>query len=186
MSEKRFRGAADRLRRPERLALLEPARVCAHLLGSLRAPSGAPSVLDIGTGTGVFAEAFAAAGASVTGVDLNPDFLALAAAHVPAATFVRAAGEALPFGAARFDLAFLGHVLHESDAPEAMLAEAARVAREVAVLEWPYRDEAQGPPLAHRLSEAALEAASARAALAVVERLELQHMRLYRLRHAGP
>jgi ubiquinone/menaquinone biosynthesis C-methylase UbiE len=187
MSEKRFRGAADRLRHPERLELLEAERVCAQLLGPLRSLTDPPSVLDVGTGTGVFAETFAAAGASVTGVDLNPDFLALAEAQVPQARFVCAPGEALPFADRSFDLAFLGHVLHESEQPATMLSEAARVSRrEVAVLEWPYRDEALGPPLAHRLSEEALAAAGTRAHLEVVERLELQHMVLYRLRRPEP
>jgi len=40
-------------------------------------------MLDIGTGTGVFAEAFAALGIAVTGIDVNADLLA-AARHLVA------------------------------------------------------------------------------------------------------
>ncbi|HTZ51502.1 MAG TPA: hypothetical protein VMF68_07580, partial [Spirochaetia bacterium] len=52
----RFHGGVERLRAPERLALMEVPRVVALSLDG----GGFASVLDVGTGAGVFAEAFAA------------------------------------------------------------------------------------------------------------------------------
>ncbi len=57
----------------------------------------------------------------------------------------------------------MGLVLHETDDAAQALAEARRVARlRVAVLEWPYRDDEMGPPLAHRLSAEAVPTLRAR------------------------
>jgi ubiquinone/menaquinone biosynthesis C-methylase UbiE len=142
----------------------------------------ATSVLDVGTGTGVFAEAFVAAGLAVTGIDTNADLLALAREFAPAAQFREAPAEQIPLPDGSFDLVFLGHVLHETDDPVAALREARRVARQrVAILEWPYRDEPHGPPLAHRLSPASVADLAARAGLAQVEASHLEHMDFYRL-----
>jgi methylase of polypeptide subunit release factors len=53
MHERRFRGDPARLRSPERLEQLEVERVVELSLEGITAGS----VLDVGTGTGVFAEA---------------------------------------------------------------------------------------------------------------------------------
>ena len=116
----------------------------------------AKSVLDIGTGTGVFAEAFAALGLFVVGLDPRADRLEVARAKVKGARFVEGRAEALPFPDGSFDLAFFGLALHHLD-PVPALREASRVARRVAVLEWPYREEEVGPPLGRRFSLEALE-----------------------------
>ena len=79
--ERRFSGDADRLRSPERIKRLEVSNVVTLSLQGL--PDA--GVLDVGTGTGLFAEAFIAAGSAVTGIDTNPDLLALARRHVPTA-----------------------------------------------------------------------------------------------------
>ncbi|MEN2983264.1 MAG: methyltransferase domain-containing protein, partial [Thermus sp.] len=60
------------------------------------------------------------------------------------------------FPEASFDLAFFGLSLHHLD-PLPALREAARVARRVAVLEWPYREEEVGPPLGRRFSPEGLQ-----------------------------
>ncbi len=117
----------------------------------------AKSALDIGTGTGVFAEAFAALGLFTVGLDPRADRLEVARARVKGARFVEGRAEALPFPEDSFDLAFFGLALHHLD-PIPALKEASRVARRVAVLEWPYREEEVGPLLARRLSLEALEA----------------------------
>ena len=176
--ERRFHGTADRLRAADRIARLDVPRVVELSLAGLTAKS----VLDVGTGTGVFAEAFAAAGLVVTGIDTNADLLAVARGFAPTAQFWEAPAEQLPFPDESFDLVFLGHVLHEADDPLAALQEARRVMRQrVAILEWPYRDEPHGPPLAHRLSPATVADLAARAGLAQVESIDLEHMAFFRL-----
>ena len=176
--EKRFRGTAERLSSEDRLALLQvPEVVRLSLEGVL-----VRSVLDAGTGTGVFAAAFAAQHLRVTGVDVNEELLLRARDAAPGAEFLAAALEKLPFEDRSFDLVFLGHVLHETDDPLRALREARRVAGlRVAVLEWPYRTEPQGPPLHHRLQPKEVLRLAEEAGFASVERLHLEHMDLYRL-----
>jgi ubiquinone/menaquinone biosynthesis C-methylase UbiE len=106
----------------------------------------------VGIGPGIFAEGFAAQGLEVIGIDANPAMLEAARRYVPQGWFVLAPAEAIPYPNGAFDLVFLGHILHEADDPLMALQEAWRVARQqVTVLEWPYRQEEHGPPLAHRL-----------------------------------
>lgn len=97
---------------------------------------GAPlgSVLDIGTGTGRMAELFAPRADHVTGLDKSPDMLRLARARLqdlPAGRFDLVQGDftALPFADGDFDTVLFHQVLHYAPAPEAVLAEAARVTR---------------------------------------------------------
>ena len=176
--ERRFHGTDDRLRAPDRIARLEVPRVVELSLAGLTATS----VLDVGTGTGVFAEAFVAAGLAVTGIDTNVDLLSVARDFAPTAQFREAPAEQIPFPDGSFDLVFLGHVLHEADDPLAALREARRVMRQrVAILEWPYRDEPHGPPLAHRLSPATVADLATKAGFQSVEAIELEHLDLYRL-----
>ncbi len=171
--ERRFHGDAARLRSPARVAMLEPERVVAFSLSGI----AAKSVLDVGTGTGLFAEAFAKAGLDVTGVDANLELLAAARQHVPSGRFVEAAAEALPFADKSFDLVFLGFVLHEVDDPSLALQEAARTARvRVVVVEWPYRAEESGPPLEHRLPPERIEELAAAAELVTEVRESLSRI----------
>ncbi len=178
MHERRFNAGPERLRSPERLALLEAHHVAELSLEGL--PD--PSVLDVGTGTGVFAEAFAARASKVVGVDPDAELLTLARGHVPKAQFQEGRAEALPFDDASFGLVFLGHVLHETDDPVAALREARRVARvRVAILEWPWIRENQGPPLEHRLAPEQVERFAREAGFPAVERIPMKHMDYYRL-----
>jgi len=108
--ERRFHGGAERLRAPERLALMEIARVVQLCVEGV----DMSSVLDVGTGTGIFAEAFASRSLRVTGIDPNSELLDVARGLVPGGTFVEAMAEKLSFDDASFDLVFLGHVLHET------------------------------------------------------------------------
>ena len=166
------------MRSAERLALLEVERVVALSLQDL----GAHSALDVGCGTGLFTEAFINKGVDATGIDVNAEMLAIARRQVPAAQFREAPAEKLPFNAEAFDLVFLGHLLHETDDPLADLKEARRVAKgRVVVLEWPYRQQEQGPPLAHRLRPEAIEDLAHRAGFNKAERIQLKHVDLYRL-----
>lgn len=177
--DRRFHQAPARLRSPERVALLQVEHVVDQSLEGLETHT----MLEVGTGTGLLAEGFVARGLRVTGVDINPEMLAIAQRLVPQGAFCAAAAEALPFLEGAFDVALLGLVLHETDSPLQALREARRVARQrVVILEWPYRAESHGPPLAHRLQRAQVMDLAARAGFAEPARLiELSHTILYRL-----
>ncbi len=178
MHEKRFHGNADFLRSPERRALMEVPRVLDLSLAGITAATA----LDVGTGTGLFAEEFAARGLSAVGIDANPEMVQRASTLAPALRFLEGTAEKLPFPDRSFDLVFLGQVLHEAEPPLAALTEAYRVARaRVAVLEWPYREEEQGPPFAHRLEPKAIIALARRAGFRSVQRHTLTRMELFLL-----
>ena len=148
MHEKRFAGDISRLRSPERVEHLEVERVADLCL----AGKAAGSVLDVGTGSGLFAEAFARRGLVIAGLDANMEMVEAARKFAPKGVFRLGNAEALPYPESSFDLVFLGLVLHEADDPLLALQEALRVARnQVAILEWPYREGVIGPPVADRL-----------------------------------
>jgi ubiquinone/menaquinone biosynthesis C-methylase UbiE len=176
MNEKTFVGNIELLRRSERVAALEVPSVVDLCLRN----KASHSLLDIGCGSGIFLEAFAARGLFCAGVDLNPAMLRATRECVFGARVASAVAESLPFANKSFDLLFLAHILHEVDNPAAVLAECGRVARRrIAVLEWPFREQEMGPPLAHRLSPEALGAAIAGAGLTKVRPVELAAMSLY-------
>ncbi len=178
MHEKRFEGDVERLRSPERVARLEVERVVDLCLTHVQISR----VLDIGTGTGLFAEAFAHRGMQVAGVDANPAMLPVARGFVPAGDFREGTAEALPFSDGSFDLIFLGLVLHEADDTQKALQEALRVAvQRVAILEWPYQNQSFGPPLEHRLNPMNLEAFFKAAGVQVWTKSELSNTVLYLL-----
>ncbi len=176
--DRRFSGDIDRLRAPDRLERIEAVRV----VDILTAVVHSGSVLDIGTGTGVFAEEFRKRGLDVAGIDVNEEMLRYARTLVPEGRFQYGAAESLPFPDNTFDLAFLGHVLHETDDPLKALREARRVSRKVvAVLEWPYVEEEHGPPLEHRIPIERIEDLARRAGFAHVVTESLNHMILFKL-----
>ncbi len=176
MHEKRFQGNVDRLRSPERIERLSVSRVVEESLAGVECDS----VLDVGTGSGLFAESFHAMGKRIAGIDANPQMTAAASGHLPDATFTVATAEALPFPDESFDLVFLGLVFHETDEPEQALAESVRVARRrVAILEWPHRIQDFGPPLEHRVSPEFLDGLLARASLPPLRRIELENVDLF-------
>lgn len=101
-------------------------------------------VLDLGTGTGLLARAFARRGCSVTGLDLSPELLAEArktgAAEGLAIDYIQAPAEATGLPDAAFDLVSAGTCWHWFDA-QAAAAEARRVLRPagrllICSLEW--------------------------------------------------
>ncbi|MBP1703805.1 MAG: Methyltransferase type 11 [Chloroflexi bacterium] len=178
MHEKQFDGAVERLRSPERVVRLEVERVADLCLES----GGFKTVLDVGVGSGIFAEAFSRRGLVVAGVDINPQMVTAARQFVPQGDFREAPAEALPYPDGSFDLVFMGLLLHESDEPRKVLQEARRVTcRQVCILEWPYLEEEFGPPLAHRLKPADIAEMSRQAGFARLETVQLNHLVLYRL-----
>lgn len=173
----------ERLRSPERVARLEVDRVAALALEEAEIQT----VLDIGTGTGLFAEAFSQRGKQVTGVDVNPEMLAVANHYVPDGIFQPAPAEALPFPDASFDLAFMGLVLHETDDLLKALQEAYRVTRlRLAVLEWPYAEQEFGPGLEERLQPNQVMQLAEQAGFMIRDTYRLEQLVLYRLDKGSP
>lgn len=85
-------------------------------------------VLDVGCGTGLASVALAARGCSIVGVDSSEPMLVRARERVPAAHFLRARAENLPFADAGFDGAVCAQAFHWFDQPRA-LRELTRVVR---------------------------------------------------------
>lgn len=119
----------------------------AALLAALgREPLG--TLLDVGTGTGRMAELFASRAAQITAFDKSPEMLRIARArlqHLPAGQVDLVQGDfaALPFEPASFDTLLFHQVLHYAQAPEEVLAEAARVTRpggQIAVIDFAAHD----------------------------------------------
>ena len=177
MHERRFNREIERLRDPERIARLEVERVVNLALENLE---GVQTVLDIGTGTGLFAEQFAAKGLQVTGLDVNPEMLPAARQYVPAGTFQEGVAEKLPFADASFDLVFMGLLLHETDDTLAVLSEAHRVVvKRLAILEWPDEEQPFGPPREHRLSYVKIASLAKQAGFKEVQEVRLDNLNLY-------
>ncbi len=173
MRERRFKGEVERLRAPERVALLEVERVVDLCLEGIQAMN----ILDVGTGSGIFAEAFSNRGKKVTGIDPNPEMIKAVKVFVPSGTFLNGEVEDIPFEENSFDIVFLSHVLHESDDIIKALSESRRVAKQrVCILEWPYKQEESGPPLEHRLKTEDVLAAATRLGYSQMETIQLQNM----------
>lgn len=91
-------------------------------------------MLDVGTGTGRMAELLAPHAAHVTAFDKSPEMLRIARArlhHLPTASVNLVQGDftELPFADAAFDTVLFHQVLHFAQAPDLVLAQAARVTR---------------------------------------------------------
>jgi len=101
----------------------------ARLERALGCPLRGLRVLNLGCGTGGFNLAAEAAGASVWGVDLDAEAVAIAEARAGHGRVTRAAAEALPFRGERFDVVYCVSTLeHVADA-RLTLREVARVLR---------------------------------------------------------
>ena len=177
MHERRFHGEVERLRAPQRLALLEVDRV----VGLCLEDTQIMNVLDVGTGSGIFAEAFLKKGLDIAGIDPNPDMLKVVNEFIPDGTFLPGTIENIPFHNKSFDLVFLGHVLHESDDILKALSESKRVSKQkVCILEWPYMEEESGPALEHRLKTEEILSVAKQIGFSSVETIQLQHMVFFR------
>ena len=161
------------------MAILEVDKVIDLALEGVEAVS----MLDVGTGSGLFAEGFQQRGLEVAGVDVSQEMLDLAAQHVPGVILRQGIAEALPVCDGFCDLVFMGLVLHETDAPLQALKETRRVGCvRTAVLEWYYvGDQAFGPPLEHRVSEAMVKEMSEQAGFKKFTKHELSSLVLYLL-----
>lgn len=179
MNEKVYPGTVEKLRAPARVALMEVDRVVDLCLTG----TDAGSALDLGCGSGLFAEAFGARGLQVTGVDVRQEMVGAARDFVPDGTFLVGRAEDVDLPDGSFDLVFMGHLLHETDDPVGLLGEARRLGRGcVAVLEWPHRQEDTGPPLDHRLRDEQVRDFALQAGFSSVQTHSLTHMVLHILK----
>ena len=106
------------------------------------------ALLDVGTGTGRIAQLLAPRASQVTALDNSPEMLRLARARLQDLAaehlaLVQGDFTALPFAEAAFDTVLFHQVLHYAQAPELVLAEAARVTRPggtIAVIDFAAHD----------------------------------------------
>jgi SAM-dependent methyltransferase len=86
-------------------------------------------LLDIGCGSGYAARMAASSGATVTGIDITPELLAIARERVPAGEFLQGVMDALPFPDVSFDVAVGFNSFQFADDPVTAVREARRVVR---------------------------------------------------------
>jgi ubiquinone/menaquinone biosynthesis C-methylase UbiE len=112
---RRFRSAVAYY---DRYRLAYPARLIARVAGFAGLKAG-DSVLDLGTGTGMLAIAFARAGMAVTAMDPEPEMLEAARAKAVAAgvslNFVQGSSFDLTAGMGPFSLVTIGRAFHWMD-----------------------------------------------------------------------
>ncbi len=124
---------------------------------SFLSPSKSSMVLDIATGTGKQAEAFARVGCNVVGIDLSEDMLAYAKNNkYPNATFMVANGTSLPFAEGSFDLTVMSFALHcmTLDIRQKVIKEMKRVSKangQLAFVDYALPDHALGRQVIYRL-----------------------------------
>lgn len=148
---------SERLLDEERLRWQAPERVLGHL--DLRPGE---TLVDIGCGPGYFsfpAARLVSPGGRVYAVDISLDMLMQLGRRLYGegvsnveTVLSRETNIPLPDGCA--DAALLSNVLHEADAPAALLAEARRLVRpggRLLVAEWQRRPTPVGPPVEERL-----------------------------------
>jgi SAM-dependent methyltransferase len=96
-----------------------------------------PSLIEIGCGSGYYAEVFATllpAGVAYTGIDYSAAMIARARARYPAVQFEVADATRMPYPDARFDIAFNGVSLMHIVDYAAAIREAARIASRYCIL----------------------------------------------------
>lgn len=131
---------------------------------ALGAPESVGTIVDVGAGTGVFAEQFAllAPGAVVYAADTSQgmlDWIAdKRASLVESGRIVPVLSDetTLPLPDASADLAIMVNMHHELDDPVALYEDIRRILRpggRMLVVDWTDRDTPHGPPLAIRASE---------------------------------
>ncbi len=116
------------------LWLLDGRRKLRHLQPHL---DPTHTVVDIGCGAGSVTSLLRDRGHCVTPLDVRAQSL------TRAVTPLLFDGRHLPFGALQFDAAMLLTVLHHADDPDALIVEAARVAKRVFVIEDTYANRLQ-------------------------------------------
>ena len=128
----------------ERVHAPRLAEVARDLVEMIDLPDGA-AVLDVGTGTGVAAQAAVDVGATVVGVDESLGMLRVARRERSKVPVAAALAIDLPFGPGRFDAVLGAFVLAHFDKIDTALFDIARVVRpggRVGFTSWSDRDDA--------------------------------------------
>lgn len=179
-NERIYNKGIDRLRSPERIELLEVDRVV-----DLSLNKNITSVLDIGTGSALFAGAFHQRGIKVAGIDINLDMIAAAKKYVGDGQFFIAPAEQIPFADNSFELTFFGLVFHEVNDYSKALKEAYRVSSYgTSILEWNYKEEDYGPPINHRLKSEFIKKIAKETGYKNFKMIRLKKLVLYTLTRA--
>lgn len=177
MNERVYNNGIERLRSAERIERLELDRVVDLCLEE----KNISSMLDVGTGSGLFAGAFYKRNLTVAGVDVNEEMIYAAKDFLPGCELQIAPAENIPFEGGSFDLIFMGVVFHEVDDYKKSLSEAKRVANKmVAIYEWKHQTEDFGPPLEHRLKPEFMQELSKQVGFAKMEIVPLKNLVLYK------
>jgi ubiquinone/menaquinone biosynthesis C-methylase UbiE len=178
VNDRVYSNKVEKLRSPERLERMEVKRVADLCLERV----SVKSVLDVGTGSALFAEEFYKRKIAVAGIDLNPEMIRAAKEHLPDCEFQLSAAEDMPFNNKTFDLIFMGVVFHEVDDYNKVLSEAKRIAKiSVCILEWPYKTEEIGPAIEVRLKSEFIKELADKAGFAKMEVYPLNQLVLYKL-----
>jgi len=124
------------------------ANAAIPLLDAVHA-SGGTRLLDVATGPGVVAAHAARRGASVTGIDISPRMVALAAGINPGCTFLEADVASLPFEPSSFDAVVCAFGISHFPSATTAMRECGRVLTpdgRLAVAWWdlPERNRLQG------------------------------------------
>lgn len=113
--------------------IVRPLRRMRREVAAMSEVQAGTRILDVATGTGEQALAFARRGAEVIGIDLSERMLRVARrkSRLPNLSFQRADAAELPFPSASFDVVSISFALHEmpDTVREAVLSDAARVTK---------------------------------------------------------
>jgi len=109
MNEKHFSAESmAKLRSEKRITFLDPKLIVSKCIEISNFSSG--KVLDIGTGTGLFAEQFQNKGFNVTGIDDNEIMVKEAKRLLPTSHFIQASADKIPFKDNEFDFSLMAHL----------------------------------------------------------------------------
>ena len=104
------------------------ARFARPLLDAVGCSTGM-RLLEVASGTGYITRVATTLGASAVGVDFSAAMISEATRRCPAATFLEADAESLPFEAESFDAVVIGFGVHHFPSPQRAVSDARRVLR---------------------------------------------------------